>query len=185
MFFIVGDEYCRVPVTERKDRLGCTKDPKLEASESERETYFMNMEKSAVELDEEIEKFGDIIKEDLTEIGFLSFFFVAHFFPRGLDTTFSNILVTSPFTVPIVDTYQNLTTKLKHALSWASDRPSKFILKCDDDSFALVKKAAYWLDQNAKLPYWYMGNIQERRVTRIGPGLDQFFFFSKKIIFNF
>ena len=62
---------------------------------------------------------------------------------------------------------------MKHAFRWATkNRPSKFILKIDDDSFARVVDLAIWLEKFVDYEYAYVGNIFARTVKLKGKWAD-------------
>ena len=88
-----------------------------------------------------------------------------------------NIAVRTSFpseTVPVVDTYKNLAEKLKFTLKWAiENRPSRYILKVDDDCLARVVDLARWLHLKNFPRNSYIGNHAARQVLTHGIWADE------------
>ena len=63
VYFIVGDQGCPVPTNLRKDRLGCTLDSSKSITKDEELRYNSSMLMIEKQLNDEIEEFGDIVKD--------------------------------------------------------------------------------------------------------------------------
>ena len=63
VYFIIGDQGCPVPTNLRKDRLGCTLDSSKSITKDEELRYNSSMLMIEKQLNDEMETFGDIVKD--------------------------------------------------------------------------------------------------------------------------